>query len=390
MRGAWQAVKAAAPHATRTWVRRVEMARRAASPKVYTNWGYSVGLDFSKFRLICLKLTNTIIDIYFNFIMKNQMTNRLHPFKWVLAALTWGLLAGCAQMGPVDSDTEAVAVVQPTRTNLEPLGAVFALDFVPNASQSRMVIYRGADAAMPGATGIFVEGSYHASLVVGAWSELCFRPGAVNLGARQMQVGTRAKDALDSISALTLRGGQNHFLKVIQENGRPVLKPVSQAQALREIQGAREQLHTISRVAELCQEAATPALIEPPTTLTAQVLFQFDKSDVRAIAPASLQALEGLLAQWAPSGLPLERVHVIGHADPLGDAAHNERLAQARAQTVREYLMRRLPQGVQVTIESRGANEPMVGDCEMRNTSRAISCHAPNRRVVVLLVGPSR
>ena len=321
------------------------------------------------------------------------MNNRQFKFMWAVAALAWGLLAGCAQTGPATSEAQTGAPVQTVRTSLEPLGGTFEMDFVPNASQSRLVIYRVAEEGAPGApgaTGIFVDGTYHASLVRGAWSELCYRPGAVNLGARQMRVGTTAKDSLDSITALQAVGGRNHFLKVVHENGRPVLKPVTPAQALREMQGAREQMHTISRVAQACQVGGSAPVDEGPQMLTAQVLFQFDKSDARAIAPASLQALESVLAQWGQSGLPLDRVHVVGHADPLGIAVQNERLALARAMTVRDYLLRRLPTGVQVTVEGRGAKELAVSHCELSNTSRAIACHAPNRRAVILLVGPSR
>lgn len=302
------------------------------------------------------------------------------------------LLGGCAQT--VSSSPEPVAASTPYRPQLEALGGFFEPPFKLGASQSRIVIYQTGADKFSGATGIFVDGTYHASVTHGAWSQLCYRPGEVKLGARQMRVGTEAKDLLDSITALRLVGGQNHFLRVIQENGRPVLKPVSQVQALRDLEGARQQTHTISRVAQVCSRAAdAPESVTPSPAvdrLVVQVLFEFDKSNLQDITPASLQQLDAQLMLWRNGLVRPQQVHVVGHADPLGQPAQNERLAQRRAETVRDYLQARLPEGVQITTESRGAKEPLVSQCDKTLNKNSIVCNALNRRVVVEMLGASR
>jgi outer membrane protein OmpA-like peptidoglycan-associated protein len=203
-----------------------------------------------------------------------------------------------------------------------------------------------------------------------------------------MQVGSRAKDLLDSITAVALLGGQTHYLRVMQENGYPVLKPVSQAQALRDLVGARQQMHTISRVAQDCIQSASLPLVaqvpQAPEKLSTQLLFDFDRSDLQAIAPADLMALDKQLKQWREGPAGINAVHIVGHADPLGQPESNERLAMARAQTVREHILRQLPQAVQVSIESMGAKDPQVRHCEKSLSVRTIACNAPNRRVVVV------
>jgi OOP family OmpA-OmpF porin len=306
--------------------------------------------------------------------------------KWAIAALFGLFLAGCAQTSRVQD--EPVQASESVRASLEPLGGLYVQSGSPDVSQSRLVLYRGGQDNLPGATGVFVDGTYHASIVQGAWSQLCYRSGPVNLGARQMQVGTRAKDLFDSITAWNSLGGRTHYFRVVQENGHPVLKPVSQAQALRDLAGAREQLHTISRVAQDCVPSATPPQVaqapQAPEKLSTQLLFDFDRSDLQAIAPADLMALDKQLKQWRDDRVEVNTVHVMGHADPLGRPERNERLAMARAQTVRDHILRQLPQGVQVSIESWGAKDPQVKHCEKTLNVRTIACNAPNRRVVVV------
>lgn len=312
----------------------------------------------------------------------------LNKFKnmWALAAFAGLFLAGCAQTSRVQQ--EPVQAAASVRANLEPLGALFEQPSSVDVSQSRLVVYRFGQDNLPGATGVFVDGTYHASIVQGGWSQLCYRSGPVNLGARQMQVGTRAKDLFDSITAVPLLGGQTHYFRVMQESGYPVLKPVSQVQALRDLVGAREQIHTISRVAQDCIRSASPPLVakvrQAPEKLSTQLLFGFDRSDLQAIAPADLMALDKQLEQWREGPVEINTVHVMGHADPLGNTELNERLAMARAQTVREHILKQLPKGFQVSIESLGAKDPQVKDCKKSLSVKTIACNAPNRRVVVV------
>lgn len=312
-------------------------------------------------------------------------------------------LAGCAQTpASVDVSPQVGAktemnggkVAVNSRTNLDPLGGFFENPLRPSSSQSRIVVYQARDEKLAGATGVFVDGTYHASVTPGAWSQLCYRTGEVQLAARQMQVGTRAKDLFDTITAIHLAGGQTHFFRVVEDGSRPVLQPVPSSQALREMEGSRQQQHTISRVAQECVRVAD-ATLEPtaspakqePKTVTAHVLFDFDKSDTAGMTRASLQMLDAQLMQMRAEGTSLQRVHVIGHADPIGRPHINERLALRRAQTVSDYLQVRLPEGVRISQESRGANEPVVERCHPVPVTTNIVCNALNRRVEVLLVG---
>lgn len=315
----------------------------------------------------------------------------LKKFVLAVSLVAAVLITGCAQTGRTSSEAGGAAAQQFSK--LEPLGQYFSPPPAVSAAQSRIVLYRTAQSPLPGATSVFVDGRYHASLQAGAWSALCFKTGPVELGARQMQVGSPAKDLMDTISAITLMPGQTHYLRVQDNAARPVLEPVAQAQALQEIAGTREQMHTISRVAQACTTGTAPVPAAPVTeriTLPADTLFAFDRSDAQAMTDAGVQSLDRWVQRIRSDFAQVDHLHIIGHADPLGSAEHNEQLSQQRAQTVREHLLAKGLGDLHITTEGRGAREPVVTRCPRVQTPASIACNLPNRRVVVVVTGQRR
>lgn len=277
---------------------------------------------------------------------------------------------------------------------IEVLGGTWRQSGPVGADQSRILLYRQEAGSLSGATSVFVNGQYHASLVPGAYSDLCYAPGEVEIGARQVKTGSQPKDLMDSISALNLRPAQTHYLRVTEQDGRPVLQPVPQGVAYEQLQGLRLQVHTVSRVAraQACRELA-PAVAAVPSrqlALAADALFAFGQFDADAMLPAGRQALDRLIETLRSEYLQIERVQVTGHADPLGNAQVNERLSQQRALTVREYLLAQGLQSVRITSEGKGARETVVNHCGDRATASAIVCNLPNRRVTIDIVGTAR
>jgi OOP family OmpA-OmpF porin len=274
---------------------------------------------------------------------------------------------------------------------IDVLGERFAQLPAVAAHQSRIVVYRPEDGRV-GATSIFVNGRYHASLVPGAWCQLCYASGPVEIATRQMQAATRpAKDRYEAISALTLQGGQVHYLRVSDTNNLPVLRPVASAQALQELGASREQLHTVSRVAQTCVDVMpAPAVPVQTYTLPADTLFAFDRSDRAGMTDAGTRAIDLLLDRLGQDYSRIDRLHLIGHADPLGLPERNERLAIERAQTVRDYINATRSLQAPITAEGRSSREPVVRHCGRVATPQAIACNQPNRRVAVEVTGTRR
>ena len=69
--------------------------------------------------------------------------------------------------------------------------------------------------------------------------------------------------------------------------------------------------------------------------LSADVLFDFDKSDLKPVAVDSLSKVAAVL-----KGMPNSPATVDGHTDGKGDAAYNQKLSERRANSVRDWLVR--------------------------------------------------
>lgn len=334
------------------------------------------------------------------------MTNK----AWlILLGICGGTVLAHAQPTPlfIESDTR----------RLEILGDIHPGTPRVDASQARLVFYSPEDLAIQGVTSVFINGTYHASLGKGAYSDLCLRPGTVELGVRRVEPNGIPDERPDTSFNLQLQGGQTHFLRVRASSGRPVLQLVSSAQAERELSGKRKQIHTISRVAQACIQGVPPAVPAAPSaavlapvptkvqvparplpaaasprrhTLAADMLFPSGRSDRKSMSVQGLRAIDRLIAHLNKAYTRIDLIAIEGHADPMGNTALNERLAQERADTVRQYIEPQLPVRTRITAVGRGSRDPVVSDCSRKNTPDALACNLPNRRVEIEVTGLDR
>ena len=279
---------------------------------------------------------------------------------------------------------------------IDVLGGFFTLPTNIGVNQSRIVVYRNFNTQqLPGATGVFIQGQYHTSLVPGGYSQLCLPPGQFEVGARQFRVGQSAQDSYDTVTAIALPPAQTQYLSVIESSGRPVMKPVTASQALQELGATRLQIHTISRVtqAQNCVAVAAPvvATVQPEQfTLSADTLFAFGRFDLNGLTAAGRESLDLLMSQIRNAYARVDSVHVIGHADPLGSPDFNERLSVNRANTVRQYLITNGQISAPVTSEGKGARQLVESRCARQATAASIACNQVNRRVVTEVTGQRR
>ena len=131
------------------------------------------------------------------------------------------------------------------------------------------------------------------------------------------------------------------------------------------------------------------AVVEPPRpviqriTLSADVLFEFDKAQLRETGKQKLDEIAS-----ATKDARVEEVLAIGYADPIGSEQYNEKLSAARAAAVREYLVQKGVSAERIKSEGRGeTREFSAGTCAKLTGKKLIDCFEPNRRVDVELLG---
>jgi OOP family OmpA-OmpF porin len=137
--------------------------------------------------------------------------------------------------------------------------------------------------------------------------------------------------------------------------------------------------------------APTPLVVAPPPqppvieqiSLSSDVLFEFDKADLRAEGQKKLDEISDRL-----KGANVMQIAAIGHADRIGPDNYNLQLSEKRAVAVKEYLAQKGVEESKVRSEGRGKADPVTGDqCKGVKGAKLISCLQPDRRVDVEVRG---
>jgi len=116
------------------------------------------------------------------------------------------------------------------------------------------------------------------------------------------------------------------------------------------------------------------------STLSADVLFDFDRANLK---PDAVEALDNLASQLK-SYDDIEAVRITGHADRIGSDAYNLRLSQRRAEAVKAYLLRQQAVSAdEIELQGVGESQPVVGCEGVKPRTALIKCLAPNRRAVI-------
>jgi outer membrane protein OmpA-like peptidoglycan-associated protein len=132
---------------------------------------------------------------------------------------------------------------------------------------------------------------------------------------------------------------------------------------------------TVQEVHQAMQAlGATESAVEVKVDLPADVLFDFDKSDVRPDAAQALGRLATVIR-----GYPNGRVDVEGHTDAKGSADYNQKLSERRAESVKRWLVER--EGIaadRLTTRGAGASRPVADNATDAGRQK-------NRRVEVVI-----
>ena len=134
-------------------------------------------------------------------------------------------------------------------------------------------------------------------------------------------------------------------------------------------------------------EPAAPVKPVAEEPLTATVLFDYDRSEVR---PGDAPKLDEFAARL--KGRTYDRLEAVGHADRIGGDAYNLALSRRRAEAVRDYLAGKSVDAKRVRADAVGEAEPVTGEaCKNlgpagRKNRKLIECLQPDRRAQLRLV----
>jgi OOP family OmpA-OmpF porin len=128
---------------------------------------------------------------------------------------------------------------------------------------------------------------------------------------------------------------------------------------------------------------------EPPRTviqkvsLSTDVLFDFNKAELKDTGKQKLDEFANQV-----KGAKVDEIVIVGHADRIGSENYNEKLSEARAQSVKDYLAQRGAQTNVITAQGKGESAPVTGDqCKKMAGKKLIECLQPDRRVEIEVLG---
>lgn len=140
---------------------------------------------------------------------------------------------------------------------------------------------------------------------------------------------------------------------------------------------------TPANAVEGCDPVAKKGVVSAKISIQAETLFDFNKATIK---PEGLAMLNDLLADIRKYNIDM--IVAVGYTDRIGTDAYNKKLSQRRAQAVQEYLVDHGIPTPNVYAEGRGKANPVTGDtCKGQVGKKLISCLAPDRRVVLEIIG---
>jgi OOP family OmpA-OmpF porin len=144
-----------------------------------------------------------------------------------------------------------------------------------------------------------------------------------------------------------------------------------------------------SAVAAAAAPAALPQQAGRETfTVLADALFKFDKSGRDEMLPGGMQRLTQV-AERLKRYRNIQSLTIAGYTDRIGGEEYNEKLAMARAQTVKAYLESLGVKAVNVQVKGVGKREPLTATAcsDKLGREELLQCMQADRRVMIEVVG---
>ena len=133
------------------------------------------------------------------------------------------------------------------------------------------------------------------------------------------------------------------------------------------------QATATARAGAPAPSAPAPQVEAVPSTVMPPIHFAFDRAELRAQEEVALKTN----AIWIKAN-PADTVVIAGFADGRGPREYNLVLAERRAKSVRDYLVKQGVRPERIEIVSYGVTDP-------RCTQQTEDCWAKNRRVELLV-----
>jgi len=165
---------------------------------------------------------------------------------------------------------------------------------------------------------------------------------------------------------------------VTPKQAQPAPAPVAAAPAAAPAPESSSASSAAAVIPAAALAAAAPSQNKPMRTVTVSgdAFFDTNKATFRKEAQPELEKI----SQRVRSVSSVEAVQVTGFTDNTGSADYNQKLSEARAATVKDFLVKNGIDPSKITILGKGASDPVADNSTKEG-------RAKNRRVEVMVKG---
>ncbi len=139
------------------------------------------------------------------------------------------------------------------------------------------------------------------------------------------------------------------------------------------------------------EPAPAPVVVPAPNkvVLAGDALFKSGKSGIKDLSKEGKARLDEVVAKLKGMG-QIEQIKVVGHADPTGKVAQNQKLSEARARSIKSYLVAKGVKPSVIMSSGMGDTQTVVQCDPSLPSAKLKECHAPNRRVEIEIIAKTK
>jgi OOP family OmpA-OmpF porin len=256
--------------------------------------------------------------------------------------------------------------------------------YVPVAKvtdQLAQVVFYHPNNGDSGVANVYVDREFQSALKNGEFTVFCV-PAGTHIIESYLNDDPRYEGKQKPTSVAQLNGGDTYFLETNRAAGVGTPVTASRTQAENQLFGYKAST-IINRA------SAVRACEYLDGSTLGNILFRFagkNKADIEEGGVAIVQNMANQLNMVNQLGNQpqISRVNIVGHADPVGTAAFNQKLSVQRAQTVKKILASYGIASERLFTIGMGASNPTVDCSGLKGTERNF-CNRANRRVDILI-----
>ena len=302
-----------------------------------------------------------------------------------LALISAGLInVGCASIGSNDG----LATPQSASRMNDDL----------QSEKARVFIYRTATRSpSKEAVNIVLNNEYHASLLPGYMTSFDLCAGSNDLQTIQRNVvGDLPKDENRSRTRLNLERGTTSYFSLNGNDNTSLV--TSGPEGTNTVRSMPRSAHTVSRMHETtCVPAVVSVMpvvnplmsakADKKYTLQAGALFAFGKSSAADISKSGRAQINVITQELLRNVSNIVSISIVGHTDPEGAPAFNQRLSENRANSVAALFTQAGIPAQLIHTQGKGETE-LAKSCQgAANPATFRACNEVNRRIEIFVRG---